>query len=148
MSREQDATTPAFVPNDLVQNEPAPKEHAVAAAPVLVSEPIVEKEVKAPGKPKKAAKTVEPVAETAVAAETAPKAKAEKKPATRKPKPAKPIDLAASDLQLVETKGDAKMAAPAAEPAKPKGPRKAPSWKKNAESKADDAPLVMVETQK
>ena len=148
MSREQNAETPVFVPNDLAQNEPVAKDNAMEAVPVLVSEPIVEKETKAPGKPKKAAKTVEPVAETAVAPETAPKAKAEKKPATRKPKSAKPIDLAASGLQLVETKSDAKMAAPAAEPAKPKGPRKAPSWKKNAESKADDAPLVMVETQK
>lgn len=148
MSREQDAATPAFVPNDLVQNEPAPKEHAVATVPVLVSEPVVEEAVKAPGKPKKAAKSAEPIAETAGVPETAPKAKAEKKPAARKPKSAKPLDLAASGLQLVETKGDAKMAAPVAEPATPKGPRKAPGWKKNAESKTDDAPLVMVETQK
>jgi ribonuclease E len=49
-------------------------------------------------------------------------------------------------LQLVETKGDAKPAKVAAEPAKPKAPRKAPNWKKDATAAPADAPLVMVET--
>ena len=82
------------------------------------------------------------------------KVKAEKKPAARKPakaaKPAvaKPVDLSASGLQLVETKGDSKVSVAEVEPAKPRAPRKAPNWKKDAESKNEDAPLVMVETQK
>jgi ribonuclease E len=129
-------------------------EPAANTAPILVAEPAVEKHVKAPGKPKRSAKTAEPmveapaVAETMPKAEAAPKTKPEKKPAARKAKPAKPVDLAASGLQLVETKGDAKPAPAIAEPAKPKTPRKAPNWKKDAESKKEDAPLVMVETQK
>ena len=148
INREQNAETPVFVPNDSVQNEPAPKENAVEAAPVLASEPAVEKGVKTPGKPKKVAKIAEPVVETASAPETTTKAKAEKKSATRKPKPSKPVDLAASGLQLVETKNEAKVTVSADEPVKPKAPRKAPNWKKGKEAKTDDAPLVMVETQK
>ena len=88
-------------------------------------------------------------AKTEEVAKTTTKAKVEKKPTSaRKSKPAKPIDLAASGLQLVETKGDAKVTATVTEPAKPKAPRKAPNWKKNAESAPADVPLVMVETQK
>ncbi len=138
-NRDANVSAPTFVPN-----EPTP-----SIAPALASEPVAEKHVKAPGKAKKSAKIVEPVAETTSAPEIAPKTKAEKKPAAaRKLKPAKPVDLAASGLQLVETKGDVKPAPVAAEPAKPKAPRKAPNWKKDAESKKDDVPLVMVETQK
>jgi ribonuclease E len=151
----RDANAPAFVPND-----PTP-----AAAPVLVSEPATEKVVKAPKaapKPKaeKVSKAAEVTTDTTIAKEATPKeampkAKAEKKPAAAKPakatkpaKVAKPVDLAASGLQLVETKSNAKPATVAAEPAKPKAPRKAPNWKKDAEAKNDDAPLVIVQTQK
>ena len=86
-------------------------------------------------------------------AEKPVKAKAEKKPAARKPAKtksadAKPVDLSASGLQLVETKGDTKASTAEVEPAKPRGPRKAPNWKKGTESINEDAPLVMVETQK
>ena len=49
---------------------------------------------------------------------------------------------------MVETKSAAKVAAPAQDTAKPKAPRKAPNWKKDAEAKTADAPLLMVETQK
>jgi ribonuclease E len=95
----------------------------------------------------------EAVSET-IASEKPAKAKAEKKPAARKPAKtakaadSKPLDLSSSGLQLVETKGDAKVAAPVTEAPKPRTSRKAPNWKKDAESKSDDAPLVMVETQK
>lgn len=157
INREQNVETVVFVPNDSVQNEPAPKENAVEAAPVLASEPAVEKVAKAPKTAKKSTKV--PVAETieivttakveAPAKTEAPKAKTERKPAAKKPaKPAKPVDLATSGLQLVETKNEAKVTASAEEPVKPKAPRKAPNWKKSAEAKTDDAPLVMVETQK
>lgn len=47
----------------------------------------------------------------------------------------------------METKGDAKAAVTPVEPAKPRAPRKAPNWKKEAES-TEEAPMVMVETQK
>lgn len=149
-NRDQNAATPAFVPNDVVaDNTPTVAETPVVKEAVAKpAKPAAAKPVPAEAKIKAEVKVEKTAAKTEAVAETATKAKAEKKPATRKPKAAKPVDLAASGLQLVETKGDVKAATPAAEPAKPKGPRKAPNWKKNAESKADDAPLVMVETQK
>ena len=85
-------------------------------------------------------------------AEKPAKPKAAKKPA-RKPTKAADLgadldaDLSQGGLQLVETKNDVKTAEQV-EPAKPKAPRKAPNWQKSAESQTDEAPLVMVETQK
>lgn len=83
-----------------------------------------------------------------------------KKRTTRKPAKAKKaeadnvestaketVSLADAGLQLVETKGELKAATPATV-AKPKAPRKAANWKKNQETAGEDAPLVMVETQK
>ena len=76
-------------------------------------------------------------------------AKAEKKakPARKPAAKAKPVDLAASGLQLVETKAEKAPAAPVVEEA-PKKPRKAAAWQKKAEDKAGDEPLVIVQTQK
>ncbi len=161
--------------NDAGQNEAVANTAAPAAAPVSVAEPAAEKP-KAANKPQKAAaaKTTKPAAKAAkpiaidanievvstkptVAAETAPaqaekpaKAKAVSK-ATKKPaakKPAKPAAAPVGELQMVETKGATASAVTATEPAKAKAPRKAPNWKKDAEAKTADAPLVMVETQK
>jgi ribonuclease E len=160
MPRDPNAAAPAFVPNETTQNSTAP-----ATAPVLASEPIAEKSAKAPAKakaekkpaPKAAHKpisvdnSIEIVAtkataktESAPKADKAVKAKAAKKPAP-KPSKVKPTE-ATGDLQMVETKGDVKPAPIAAEPAKPKAPRKAPNWKKDAAAAPADAPLVMVET--
>jgi ribonuclease E len=77
--------------------------------------------------------------------------KAQKKPrAPRRRKPeaeAKPVDLAAAGLQLVETK--AVQAQPVTEePAVPKAPRKPAAWQQSAAEQSKDEPLVMVETQK
>ncbi|HPX88405.1 MAG TPA: Rne/Rng family ribonuclease [Methylophilaceae bacterium] len=63
-----------------------------------------------------------------------------------KAKAAAPVDLAASGLQLVETKADAAKAV-VIEEAKPKAPRKAANWQKKAKEEANAEPLVMVETQ-
>ncbi|MDD2832951.1 MAG: Rne/Rng family ribonuclease [Methylotenera sp.] len=82
--------------------------------------------------------------------ETETKAKSEKKrPArTRKPKAeAKTVDLAASGLQLVETKADAPKVTAPVETEKPRAPRRAASWQKQAAEGAAAEPLVMVETQ-
>lgn len=70
-----------------------------------------------------------------------------KRPARpRKPKAdAKPIDLTATGLQLVETKASNEIVS--VEEAKPKAPRKAANWQKNDNSVASAEPLVMVETQ-
>ncbi len=59
----------------------------------------------------------------------------------------KPVDLSASGLQLVETKGEAVKAVVAPE-AKSKGPRKTADWQKKQDTTAEAAPLLMVETQK
>ncbi len=79
-----------------------------------------------------------------------PEAKADnKRPARpRKPKSeAKPIDLAAVGLQLVETKADAPKVTTPAESPKPNAPRKAAAWQKKTKEDASAEPLVMVETQ-
>jgi ribonuclease E len=165
LPRDPNAVAPAFVPNETIQNSTAP-----AAAPILASEPVAEKAVKAvkaPAKakaekkpasaPKAALKpipvdsSIEIVATKATAkTEAAPKAdktvkaKAVKKPVP-KPSKAKPAE-ATGELLMVETKGNAKSAPVNAEAAKPKAPRKAPNWKKDAAAAPADAPLVMVET--
>ena len=82
--------------------------------------------------------------------ETAPKAEkvAKAKPAAKKPVAKavkKPAAAPAGEMQMVETKSMAKPAVAVADSAK--APRKAPNWKKDAETKGADAPLVMVETQ-
>ena len=61
-----------------------------------------------------------------------------KRPArSRKPKTeAKPVDLAAAGLQLVETKADAPKVTAPVEAEKPRAPRKAASWQKNAKDEA------------
>ena len=79
-----------------------------------------------------------------------PKAAAKPKKARpqRKPKTEKPVNLADSGLQLVETKSSPKQEPAAPEQAKERAPRKTASWKKEADASKAEAPLVMVETQK
>ena len=101
---------------------------------------------------------VEKAADAAPATDKAPVEKAEK--AEKKPRAprrrksedeAKPVDLAASGLQLVETKSDAKAAVSTAAPEAEKAPksRKPAAWQQKAAADAPAAePLVMVETQK
>jgi ribonuclease E len=79
----------------------------------------------------------------------APVAKADnKRPARlRKPKTeSKPLDLTAVGLQLVETKADVPKVITPAEVEKPRTPRKAASWQKNAKDESNAEPMVMVET--
>ena len=89
--------------------------------------------------------TVETVKETS---DDATK-EAKKRPArSRKAKvAAKPIDLTASGLQLVETKADAPKVDAPIQAEKPRAPRKAASWQKQGSEQANAEPLVMVETQ-
>ncbi|ADI29889.1 Rne/Rng family ribonuclease [Methylotenera versatilis] len=106
------------------------------------------KAVKAPVVKAEATNEVAGEAAPAVATEAAPAKADNKRPARpRKPKTeAKPVDLAAAGLQLVETKADAPKAV-TVEEVKPKAPRKAANWQKNATVDASAEPLVMVETQ-
>jgi len=100
--------------------------------------------------------TVETVAAATEPVQAETPVKSEKKKPARKPAKAKaaqtpstlPANLADAGLQLVETKGELKVNTPAVATAKPKAPRKAANWKKNDTAATEDAPLVMVETQK
>ena len=144
--RDQSREGAPFVANEAVAtneavSQAAPETPAKAPAP----KPKAER-VEKPAKVETAATVVESnPSEKPAAAEKV--AKTKKAPA-KKPKASKPVDLATTGLQLVETKADAKPAKVKAEPAKPKAPRKAPNWKKTDEAAKADAPLVMVETQK
>lgn len=162
-------------PRDETQNKP---ENVAATTPPVADEakptPIKKEpvqavsntpETKAESKPRKPrakktddVKLVETAATTKVetsaksdgeTTEKAPVKKAAKPRAPRKPKAAKPTDLADSGLQLVETKATPKAKSPAAKKAaKPKAPRKPANWKKDEQTAKADAPLVMVETEK
>ncbi len=142
--------------------EQAPAEVTVTAQPAIEAkveastaettkaEPKAEKPAKEEkSKPVEAKAEVEAKTE-ANAAEPVAAEKAEKKPrAPRRRKPAedKPVDLAASGLQLVETKGEAIKVEKKPEAATPK-PRKAAAWQQKGSEQAQDEPLVIVQTQK
>jgi ribonuclease E len=124
-------------------------EQSTAAAPV-VAEVKAETPVKveAINKPVEEVKVAAAPVEKAVEAKKT-EAKPEKKTRTAR-KPAaktKPVDLAASGLQLVETKAESAPAAPMVEEA-PKKPRKPAAWQKKAEDKGGEEPLVIVQTLK
>lgn len=140
--------------------EQAPVEVAVPAQPVAKAEtaptetskvaPKAEKPVK-----EEKAKPVEAESNNDVKADVETPAtaeKAEKKaraPRRRKPAEDKPVDLAASGLQLVETKGEAIKVEkkPEAEATAPK-PRKAAAWQQKGGEQKQEEPLVIVQTQK
>ena len=170
--RDPNLAPAAFVPNEAVTS-PAPiLVTESVAAPAI--DKTAEKPAKAPKakaeKAPKAANTkaapkpiaidssieivaTKPAAKTEAApkAEKAAKAKSTKNSAAKpaaKAKPAKAASAPAGEMQMVETKSAAKPAAIVAEPSTPKAPRKAPNWKKAAETNAEDAPLVIVQTQK
>lgn len=93
--------------------------------------------------------TIAPVSET-VAEVSENTAKADKKRPARPRKSkaeANPVDLAASGLQLVETKADAPKVTAPIEAGKPRSPRKPASWQKQAKVETATEPLVMIETQ-
>ena len=158
------------IQNDVIENKAVAKTPVPATPPVLASEVSAEK----PKTANKAQKTTaakakpitidssieivstKPAAEiTAKAIDTVPKAEKPAKAKAPKNASAKPTTKAkpaiaiapVGEMQMVETKAIAKPAA-TLEPVKAKAPRKAPNWKKDAEAKKQDAPLVMVETQK
>ena len=89
--------------------------------------------------------TSEPVvSDKAIAAST----KADnKRPARARKAAAKPVDLAAAGLQLVETKADAPKANPVVNEPKARAPRKPAAWQKDAKTESINEPMVMVETQ-
>jgi ribonuclease E len=88
-------------------------------------------------------------AEVATEKETQTEKADKKRPARgRKPKvETKPVDLAATGLQLVETKAEAVVISAPVEAEKPAKPRRAASWQKSKAVETTAEPLVMVETQ-
>ncbi len=170
VSQTQETTAPAAQPQKPAKQQAEFVEKAVESvsqkAPAVEAAPVAEAPVAAPApeavKPSQAAeamtvvesKPAETAAPAAPAEAKAPEAKAEKKPRPaarpRKPAAAKPVDLAASGLQLVETKADAApsvVVTPTAE-APAKKPRKAAAWQQMAAETPKDEPLVIVQTQK
>lgn len=131
-------------------------ETSAETKPEIVTEKT---EATKPAKPPRAEKTeaaapVEAPAPAAPAAEPAEfetADKAEKKaraPRRRKPAEEKPVDLAASGLQLVETKGEAIKVEAAPAPAAPRKPRKPAAWQQKGAEQSQEEPLVIVQTQK
>ena len=148
-----------------MDNQPLPEQSAateqvVAEQPVLVTSAA---ETVAPATPAPVAtetvatEKAEPVAagdakpdttENAVDADVDKAPKKPRAPRRRKPVEAKPVDLSASGLQLVETKPSSAAPEPEAAPEAPK-PRRAAAWQqKAAEQQPEGESLVMVETQK
>ncbi len=126
------------------------------AAPVAVVAKAVEPAAPAPA-PVEFTVAPAPVVETAPATivDTAPQgpASSEEKPEkkarpARRPAKAKSVDLAASGLQLVETKADAIVVLEAPSEAAPKKPRKPAAWQQKAAETKQEEPLVIVQTQK
>ncbi len=121
------------------------KTEAVAPKPAKVEKAEAVAEAKPAKEPKAApAEATEKPVETIEKAEKKPRPPRSRKPAAA----AKPADLAASGLQLVETKADIAKPAVVPEEKAPKAPRKPAAWQKKAGEQAKDEPLVMVETQK
>ena len=144
------------------EQNPAPNTEAVNAEAVNIQAqaPVVKPEVKAEvvksdievvtTKPTKQEKPAKPEVLASTDAEKPAEEKVEKKarPARKPAAKAKPVDLAASGLQLVETSAEKAKAVVVAEPETPKAARKTPAWKKKADEAVKDEPLVIVQTQK
>jgi len=128
-------------------------ETAVEAPPAAVAVAPVETANPAPVTEKPVAAAPMVAEADAVAMESTEKP--EKKPrAPRHRKPegeTKPIviaDIAASGLELVETKSKSETVAVTLEAETPRAPRKPAAWQQKAAEKAKEEPLVMIETQK
>lgn len=92
--------------------------------------------------------TAEVDASPAEVADTASKSDKKRPARPRKPKAeTKPVDLAASGLQLVETKADASKAVVASKIEAPRTQRKPAAWQKPKQETASTEALVMVETE-
>jgi len=136
----------------VAQPEPITGTRVESAAPAVEAktETMPKNTALAEKKAAKAAKA-ETVTDNVVADKAAAdkKEKADKKPRPPRPrKPAKPVDLAASGLQLVETKSDTAKVQAAPEPKASRTARKPAAWQKKVAETPKDEPLVIVQTQK
>ena len=138
-----EANTPTTIPMFETAVETPP---AAATAPVETANPAPVKE---------RTMAVAPTAAEADVVAVESTEKPEKKPrAPRHRKPegeAKPIviaDIAASGLELVETKSKGEAVAVTPEAETPRPPRRPAAWQQKTAEKAKEEPLVMIETQK
>jgi len=94
---------------------------------------------------------IQATAETVETSDTPAAKSTHKRPAPARPRKAKaeskPVNLAASGLQLVETKADAPKFEVSIEATKPKATRKVAAWQKKVTDETGAEPMVMVETQ-
>ena len=164
--RDRNETAPAESNRPFVANEQISQAEPVSVAetaPLKMAEPVIavtESMAETPAKPTKKAKPAKAsiatkpnadaievsTVETAPVSEAAAKPKAEPKRPARPRKTAAKVDLAATGLQLVETKADSPQAAPVVAETKPRAARKAAAWQKEAKKDAVNEPMVMVET--
>jgi ribonuclease E len=129
-----------LVKAEVTETKVAPKADVIE---VVTTKPVPAEKVTKPVKATKEESSIEVSEDKSVKAPAEKKARPARKPAAK----AKPVDLAASGLQLVETKAETK-AVVVVEVEAPKKPRKTAAWQKKADEAAKDEPLVIVQTQK
>ncbi|MCF8158887.1 MAG: hypothetical protein K9J22_05975, partial [Burkholderiaceae bacterium] len=129
-----------LVKAEVTETKVAPKADAIE---VVTTKPAPAEKVTKPVKATKEESSIEVSEDKSAKAPAEKKARPARKPAAK----VKPVDLAASGLQLVETKAETK-AAVVVEAEAPKKPRKTAAWQKKADEAAKDEPLVIVQTQK
>jgi ribonuclease E len=157
--KQQPTTAVEASVTDAVQQQPAAvvNEAPVASTVTAAEKPQAEKAQQpatpeqttttAPAKKAEKPATIE-ATEEATPADALEKAeKKPKAPRRRKAEP-KPLDLAASGLQLVETKAEIVAKVVQVEEPKPSAPRKPAAWQQKKSADKTEEPLVMVETQK
>jgi ribonuclease E len=155
---------PSDQATELKQNLNAPVSEVADQKPMAEIKPTIEKtqeqkvdkpveqlnQLAVPSeKPTSKAKTNKPAKTEAVEQADKPTEKAEKKAKTPR-KPAaktKPVDLAESGLELVETKASKTPSNVVAEE-KPKKPRKPAAWQKKTADNSVEEPIVIIQTQK
>jgi ribonuclease E len=124
----------------------------IADVPVIkASGKVTSHEIDLENKPSKTSEVANVIATDQVEIPSAEE-KSDKKPRNprrRKPAQSKPVDLAASGLQLVETKADTIQVSPTPEAeVVTKKPRKSAAWQQKTNENSQDEPLVIVQTQK
>lgn len=129
-----------LVKAEVTETKVAPKADAIE---LVTTKPAPAEKVTKPVKATKEESSIEVSEDKSAKAPAEKKARPARKPAAK----VKPVDLAASGLQLVETKAETK-AAVVVEAEAPKKPRKTAAWQKKADEAAKDEPLVIVQTQK
>ena len=124
-----------------------PAAAVAATAPVETANPAPVTEKPIADAPTSAEAGVVAVVESTEKPEKKPRAPRHRKP-EGEAKPIVIVDIAASGLELVETRSKIETVAVTPEAETPRAPRKPAAWQQKAAEKAKEEPLVMIETQK